>query len=191
MSSRTIFVLLAALIFGLFTISCNSGETKKKNNTSDKVSVTDSLPIYEDMLEDDSMNIDLRIYLALKYYKVKRYDNAITHLQKVYKLDNGNLTAIVNLGNLYYDTNKDEEAIKFYKEALLIDSTNTNVRCDMATCYLNLGEPETALELLKKNIKMDYDHAQSHHNISVVYSELGMEKEAKEESEIFSKLTGK
>ncbi|MFH0864938.1 MAG: tetratricopeptide repeat protein, partial [Bacteroidota bacterium] len=163
MVSRSMFTLISIFILGLCISSCNSGENKKKIKIPTEASSVDSFPIYEEMLEKDSLNIGIRTTLAQNYYAVKQYEKAVFHFMIIYNTDSKNLTAIINLGNLYYDTAEDEKAIGFYEKALVIDSTNTNVRCDMATCYLNLKQPQKALTLLKTNIKMDYNHAQSHH----------------------------
>ena len=185
----SVFAIAVVISFS----ACNSTTQSdtSKNVSESETNVVDSLTILNNMLIIDSLNDQVRVRLATKYYIGKDFDKAIFHFLKVYTHDNKNMIALLTLGNLYYDTQEDKKAIIYYQKYLALDSTAIYARCDMATCYLNIKQPDQAKKFLLQNLRQDPNHIQSHHNLSVVYKELGMIKEANAEMEIFTELSSK
>jgi|GEM_PF-909329 len=184
-----------SLGFGLVLFfSCNTSEPAITNNSNTQaISPAEQSPVdyftsSENMLEQDSLNVELRSKLAIQYYSVKNYDRAIYHLLIVQEIDKKNLPALIYLGNAYYDTQQNEKAIEFYEKAIAIDNKNIGVRCDLATCYLRINLPKKTIKILNENIKMNYNHAQSHYNLSIVNKQIGKNKEADDEMKIYNQL---
>ena len=177
------------IAFIIFFASCNSDKVKTTDKTTTVIeNSVDSLAMLENVIAVDSLNIDLRLAIASRYYKIRKFDNALEHLMKAEQIDKNNIDVLIGLGNVYYDTENFEDAIGYYEKVLKIEPENTNVRCDMATCFLSTNKPEKALSLLKKNLEIDKNHLQSHHNLSIVYKQMGKTKEADEEKAIYEKL---
>jgi tetratricopeptide (TPR) repeat protein len=162
--------------------------TSNQFNTPIQSNTLNNFNTIEESLLKDSLNTNVRLDLASKYYTQQNFEKALFHFLKVSEIEPKNLIALINIGNIYYDTQVFDKAIIYYDKALTIDNNNINVKCDKATCYLNSNMPDKAIEILKENIKQDYNHAQSHHNLSVIYRQLGKNKEADEELLIFNKL---
>lgn len=187
-----LFIIVS--LFFLFT-ACNYTKQNNSEKLTEDLKETpetfsaDSFAFYEEILEDDSLNTELRLALAANYYVEKQFEKAIYHLLIVCRIDKKNIEALITLGNVYYDAGQDVDAIIYYEKALVMDNKNVDVLCDLATCYLNMNKPDKSYSLLMKNLKINPNHAQSHHNLSVVYTQLGKTKEAAEEMEIYNKLS--
>jgi tetratricopeptide (TPR) repeat protein len=173
-----------------FFVSCNSIEpiNISEVNNQANTSLDNNIESIEKLLLTDSLNIDIRIDIASRYYSEQNFEKAFFHFFKVFEIDNKNLNALINLGNIYYDTQQFDKAIIYYDKALIIDKGNINVKCDLATCYLNIKMPEKAIEILKENVAINYNHAQSHYNLAVIYKQIGKIKESDEEMRIFNSL---
>ena len=189
--------ILYILCLSLF--SCNSdkvesrGEISERNNIEDDINKKkiDELGILESQVTGDSLNIELRKALAIKYYSIGELNEAEKHYQIILEQKPNNLDASINLGNIYYDSQKNDKAIIYYEKSLLSDPKNTNLRCDLATCYLRIKNYAEAIKILKNNIKIDKNHIQSHHNLSVILKDIGNTKEADVEMAIYTKLNNR
>jgi tetratricopeptide (TPR) repeat protein len=123
MVSRSSIAFLIVILLGCCFFSCNSGSNNKKsesNENNDKTAVVDSIPIYLDLLKQDSLNISYRNALALHYYIAKEYTKAIDNYLKAYSTDNKNLVALINLGNVYYDMQNYKTLSYIMKRRLLL-----------------------------------------------------------------------
>lgn len=188
---RILFVSNIVLVC-LLLLSCNSSDTLKVNSKieqNNSIVSTDTIQILESSLIQDSLNIENRLDLALRYYSKYEFEKAIFHFSKIISIDGKNLDAIINIGNVYYDTQQYAKAMEYYQNALVIDDSNINVRCDYATCYLNEKMPEKAIEILNENVKRNFNHAQSHYNLAIIYKQLGKVQESDKEMKIFNSIT--
>lgn len=181
--------LIVVSVAGLITCSCNSLPEKNPDGPAVNTSAGDEFSVMEAKLLQDSLNVELRTMLAVRYYSAAQLSKAAVHFLEVYKQDSLNLVAIGNLGNIYYDSQQDEKAIEFYEKALAIDPGNLNIKCDLATCYSNVNKYKRAISLLEENIKMDPLHAKSHHNLAVILKKSGDEKNANKAMQKYNELT--
>jgi len=197
MPVNTFKILYTLCFFTLVIASCNNSELKvtgdknQSTETSQQAAPSismDSPETYETVLQNDSLNTDVRLKLAAIYYTNKNFDKAIYHYRIVNKIDKENLAALFNLGNIYYDTQQNQEAIAYYERFLKLDNKNSNVRCDLATCYMNLNNTDKAISLLRENIKINFNHPQSHYNLSVMLKQIGKTAEGEEELKIYDTL---
>ncbi|MBC8204251.1 tetratricopeptide repeat protein [bacterium] len=97
---------------------------------------------FKKVIELDPKNeyLDARINLALVYYELEDYDNAVPALQTILKSDPENADAISKLALIYQLKGQSEKAIAEYNKALKIKPDSPNLLFNLGVLYFQMGE---------------------------------------------------
>jgi peptidoglycan/xylan/chitin deacetylase (PgdA/CDA1 family)/uncharacterized caspase-like protein len=88
--------------------------------------------------------------LGLKYYREKKYDEAVRELEEAVKLDPRNATIVNNLGFTLFKFEKYEESIGWLKKAIEIDPQRVVAYVNLADAYMKLGKTAEARQYYEK-----------------------------------------
>ena len=92
--------------------------------------------------------------LGLKYYREKKYDEAVKELEQAVKLDPRNATIVNNLGFTLYRFDKYEESLVWLHKAIEIDPQRSVAYANLADAYMKLGKTTEALQYYEKYAEM-------------------------------------
>ena len=92
--------------------------------------------------------------LGLKYYREKKYDDAVKELEQAVKLDPRNATIVNNLGFTLYRFEKYEESVVWLRKAIEIDPRRTVAYANLADAYMKLGKTAEARQYYEKYAEM-------------------------------------
>lgn len=123
----------------LFNISISYFELKNINQ---------SLKYAQDAYNLSDMDIDINSHLAFLYEKNECYENAILHLDKVFKITN-NIEVAYRIGVLYKKINKIEKALEYFYICLSIDENDKNSQINIALIHSN-SDKNKSIEILEK-----------------------------------------
>src|SRR5262245_40838207 len=88
--------------------------------------------------------------LGLKYYREKKYDEAVRELEEAVKLDPRNATIVNNLGFTLFKFEKYEESIGWLQKAIEIDPKRVVAYINLADAYMKLGKTAEARQYYEK-----------------------------------------
>jgi peptidoglycan/xylan/chitin deacetylase (PgdA/CDA1 family)/uncharacterized caspase-like protein len=88
--------------------------------------------------------------LGLKYYREKKYDEAVRELEEAVKLDSRNATIVNNLGFTLFRFGKYEESIGWLQKAIEIDPQRIVAYVNLADAYLKAGKTAEARKYYEK-----------------------------------------
>ncbi len=92
--------------------------------------------------------------LGLKYYREKKYDEAVKELEQAVKLDPRNATIVNNLGFTLYRFENYEESLVWLRKAVEIDPQRAVAYANLADAYMKLGKTTEALQYYEKYAEM-------------------------------------
>lgn len=92
--------------------------------------------------------------LGLKYYREKKYDEAVNELGQAVKLDPRNATIVNNLGFTLYRFEKYEESIVWLRKAIEIDAQRSVAYANLADAYMKMGKTAEARQFYEKYAEM-------------------------------------
>ena len=92
--------------------------------------------------------------LGLKYYREKKYDEAIKELEQAVKLDPKNATIVNNLGFTLYRFEKYDDSVMWLRKAIEIDPQRAVAYANLADAYAKLGKTNEARQYYQKYAEM-------------------------------------
>ena len=92
--------------------------------------------------------------LGLKYYREKKYDEAVRELEQAVKLDPRNATIVNNLGFTLYRFEKYDESVIWLRKAIEIDPRRAVAYANLADAYMKLGKATEARQYYEKYAEM-------------------------------------
>src|SRR5262245_13625948 len=92
--------------------------------------------------------------LGLKYYREKKYAEAVNELEEAVKLDPRNATIVNNLGFALYKFGKFEESISWLQKAIEIDPQRVVAYANLADAYMKSGKTAEARQYYEKYAAM-------------------------------------
>lgn len=117
-------------------------------------------------------DFDAQLKAADVYYRISRFDEALTYLNAAIKLKPEHRETMVSLGNTYFDAEKWEDAEKWYTAALAKKADDASVRTDLGLIYVFRSPPDydRAIQEFNRSLAIDPNHIQTLQNLTVAYS---------------------
>lgn len=104
----------------------------------------------------DMKNNKNKLDLALLYFWVRQFDEALPHLEMLYQDDFGGIDVLYGLGNSNFFKGNAKEALKYYNEAIeKYPNVSFETYFRRAFCYAEVGRPELGLESAKRGLSMN------------------------------------
>jgi tetratricopeptide (TPR) repeat protein len=139
---------------------------------------TEAIKQFDEVLALDPNRNDLNRALAFCYYEDKKYDKALSYMNKFFS--NVKPEKTINMDYVYYarilsKSKMDSLAVIQYKIAFQRDSTNLDMLSEMATSYARMKKYNEAIEALtlKTNIMKDKADALDYYAIGRNYYNIG------------------
>ena len=136
--------------------------------------------LYQEVLNKENNNFNANFLLGTLFASTKRYEQALTKLEKARAINPNNADTYNNLANVYKGLNKIELAKKNYNLALEINSKHINAIDNIGIIYLQENKLNLAEESFKKAISINPNYVNAHYNLGLVYVKLGKLLKAKE-----------
>lgn len=92
--------------------------------------------------------------LGLKYYREKKYDEAVKEFEQAVKLDPKNATIVNNLGFTLYRFEKYESSVVWLRKAIEVDPQRAVAYANLADAYMKLGKTAEARQHYEKYAEM-------------------------------------
>lgn len=100
--------------------------------------------------------------LALTYYYVDKYDEALAKCKEALSLNYDEVYVYSLMGTILDETGKGNEGIEILTAALKKWPYNQNLLYNLAVCYLNTDRPIQAEEILIKSVLINPYHSRTH-----------------------------
>jgi formylglycine-generating enzyme required for sulfatase activity/tetratricopeptide (TPR) repeat protein len=107
------------------------------------------------------------------FYDRGDYDNAITDLSEVLKLNPKNADAYIGRGSVYYHKRDYARAIVDYSEAIRINPTDATAYNGRGNAYFDQGDYDRAIVDYSEAIKLNPNDATVYGNRGIAYSDKG------------------
>lgn len=134
-----------------------------------------AIEYYKKIVDCYPNDISIRILnnLALAYLNSNDYDYAIITYEKLIKMDNQDINALMTLASLYNVSKNSELALGYALKAIEIDDKKESYYFSLALIYKNLAKHEESITALKKAITLNPDYFEAYNNIADAYNCLG------------------
>ena len=121
--------------------------------------VQEAIDMISQIDKDDSHYLLAQHNLGCFKEKLEAYDEALTILREVVRVDTTYTTGFISLGRVLNKAARPEEALASYSKAKLLDPSNHHIAYTMAKIHAQLGNHEQVLELLSDAAKYRNDIA--------------------------------
>ncbi|HPN64463.1 MAG TPA: tetratricopeptide repeat protein [Candidatus Goldiibacteriota bacterium] len=121
-------------------------------------------------LEKEPYDTEGRYYLGTCYYRLKRYDEAVTEFRSALELQPHYMRRPeinLYLGLVLTDKGRNEEAVIEYQKVISMQPNNAVAYNSMGVSYKNMGDLDTAIEYYKKAAEIDPGYFKAYNNLGV------------------------
>lgn len=139
--------------------------------------------LYQQLLEENSKQVDVLHALAILYAQLKKYDHALTTLDQAIEIDNTLASLYNSKGNVYLHLGKYDEAIRQYKKAIRCDDHYAVAFNNLGKVYYSKEQLDKANEYYEKAIHFMDHYADAHYNLGILLTRLGENKKAETQLE--------
>lgn len=112
--------------------------------------IENALKLYNDLLEDNPIDIETRERLAYLLLRQKRYEEAQKELETIKRIDPNNATAMVNLGLLHMEKGDFEKAKAEFELALVVRPNDHKARLYLAASLIEMSRFAEGVQEFKK-----------------------------------------
>jgi hypothetical protein len=135
--------------------------------------------LYLRALENDPYDTLSYFNLAAYYHTNDLYDEAISVLDTLLKVDPLYPKANWMKGNIYVKRHEYEKALPYLEKAYPILADNSDFLYELGAAYVGTDQPEKALDIGQQIIKLTPDYLDAYHILGLSYYSLGdLEKAA-------------
>jgi tetratricopeptide (TPR) repeat protein len=92
--------------------------------------------------------------MGLKFYREKKYDEALAELEQAIKLDPKNATIVNNYGFTLYKMEKYQESVDWFIKTINIDQNRAVAYVNLADAYVKLGKTKEARQNYEKYLQL-------------------------------------
>ncbi|MCL5256494.1 MAG: tetratricopeptide repeat protein [Chloroflexi bacterium] len=143
----------------------------------------------EDLVKQDPQNIDTRLSLAQTYLSDKMYDQAITQLQEVLKVQANHPSATLGLGITYARKGDDANALKYLGQFIDMTKSSQYASVDdrlnaayyeVGRIYMKQANLDKAIENFKSALAIDPTDSDALYQIGTAFMQKGQYADAAE-----------
>jgi tetratricopeptide (TPR) repeat protein len=158
---KQVNLILLKVVFFIFigSVYCScKPESEKSDNkatSSELVNVDEDLSVLDEQLHQQPNNAPLLHKRALIYIQKKRYQDALTDMNKAVSIDSTRSEYYLTLADLAFAANRTFNTREFLEKALTLDPDNQEAMLRLAELYLILQQHRQSVELLSKVLAKD------------------------------------
>jgi Flp pilus assembly protein TadD len=120
------------------------------------------------LVRTESGDASMHTFLATKYLRVGRVQDAIDQLGEALRLNPDDAEAHSNLGSALQMSGRTTEATRHLLEALRLKPEDARVHFNLGNAMLASGSPDEAIRQYRRAIEIDPDDADAHYNLAGV-----------------------
>lgn len=136
--------------------------------------------LYEQALAAEEMHIAAHEGLATAAFMMQDYPRAITHFQRVSKLDPRRVQPLVNLGAVYNRKGDFQQATKILRQALSKDRKCAEAYYNLGIAHRGLNQLSMAVSAYREAIRLAPEMAEAYLNLANAYQEMGNLQQAQQ-----------
>ncbi len=110
--------------------------------------------------DNNDGNVDVLRELAVSYYNIKNYDEAIAIYNKIIKISPNDAAAYNELGNVYRDKGDTGQAEDSYKKAIEVDDTYILAYNNLAMIYVEKNDMGAARSVIQDGLSKNQNNVQ-------------------------------
>ena len=129
-------------------------------------------PFFSQAVEADEENAELHLGLATVCFLAKRYDEAITHFQRVSQLEPTNGKALINLGAVYNRVGEYKKAVDVLRKGMQKLRDSAEGFYNLGFAQRNLDQNSMAVQAYRQAIRIDPEMAEAHFNLANVLCDM-------------------
>ncbi len=130
--------------------------------------IDESIGLLQNAINQKPDNTAIRLELAKTYYNAKRYQNSLSEIDKIRKLNPGFLSANQLYASLLSRLNREKEAIELFKNLLKQSKSSISYAYNSALFLKNKGNTEVSEEFYKTIIAHYPNHLKSNFNLGII-----------------------
>ena len=129
--------------------------------------------LYEQALAVEETHVSAHEGLATAAFMMQDYPRAITHFQRVSKLDPRRVQPLVNLGAVYNRKGDFQQATKTLRQALSKDRKCAEAYYNLGIAHRGLNQLSMAVSAYREAIRLSPEMAEAYLNLANAYQEMG------------------
>ncbi len=133
------------------------------------------------VIEEDPENIQAYLALAEAYYKMKKYDKAISVLEEAEKISALDFRPIFEKGRIFYELGKKTESKVEFEKALKISPGSFLPAYYMGKIYFESKRYPVAAFYFRKALEIDSTSGDAHYMLGATYEKMGLHLAAMDE----------
>lgn len=142
----------------------NAYEEFKNNLSADDLA---KLTTSDDV--DSSVKYAALISAAEKYFKDKKYSEALSSYENALKINPNNKEALLKVGNIYKNDKDLTKSGEYYKKAIDIDDKYTDAWFNLGLVYANTNKLSNAIDCFNKVISIDDKYTYAYYALGLAY----------------------
>lgn len=124
--------------------------------------------LYNDILKVNPRHVQALNYLGLLYYRLKRHDLAITHIEKAVEIEPNYADAYNNLGVILMDAGQYDEALSCYQKAITINPNSFFAYYNLGNFLKERGYYEQAMISYNKATELNPELSEAYYNLGTI-----------------------
>ncbi|MFH2047699.1 MAG: tetratricopeptide repeat protein [Pseudomonadota bacterium] len=129
---------------------------------------------FSEVLKTDPENALANYFLGIEKYKIKQFEEAISHLEIAANKDPNLESVYTFLGLCYTGIKKHEKAIDYYEMSLKNKPDSHETHYNLALALESLGQMQNAILHFKKSVEIKPSFFQGHYSLGVIYGKSNL-----------------
>ena len=112
--------------------------------------------LYEQVLRSDQKNFQIHLLLGILNNQDKNYKQAIIHLSNAEKIDEKDITLLMNLATAFHKLNNFDRSINYINKVLRLNPSNSDALNNLGNIYKDANQLDKSIEAFDKAIKLNH-----------------------------------
>jgi len=131
----------------------------------------------------------LHFYLGLTLLEEASNEEGRRQFQEELKIDPQSYQAMAALAYLDYLNGDNEHCLQWLEKARPLNPNWVETNMVFGLLYNRLGQFDRAIQVLEQTVKEKPNHQKAHYQLALAYRRIGNERKAKENADIYERLT--
>lgn len=118
---------------------------------------SEALAVYEELIQDDSTDVEVLSWMGYSYNRDRRWDEAIAVLEKAKTRAATNVAVLTNLGNAYLNRGSEGDsakALEIYRSLVQVEPRNATIHYNIGVLRMKEQQYEQAVPSFAKAVEL-------------------------------------
>lgn len=166
-------LLLIVLLFTFFLSSCGNGNDEKFPVALNDSTTPSDIRVINQKINNDRNNPDLYFQRAKSYFSHGDFQNAVSDMQIVLKIDSNKPDYYIFLSDLFFTQNKTRDTRDLLRKAIALDSSNSQALIKYSQLFFLLRKYDTATFYINRCLYYDNSIPVAHFQKGMILKEWG------------------